>query len=60
MPLSLIVAFEEGLTARDRGLTCDDNPYPAETPSHAAWDEGCLSRLGLDRDREAADSEPTS
>jgi hypothetical protein len=47
MTKSLVELFEEGLTARDRGLTCQDNPYPAGTVEHEVWNEGCLSAYGL-------------
>lgn len=47
MPKSLIQIFEDGLGAHDRGLTCDDNPHPPGTPEHQAWEEGCLSALGI-------------
>jgi hypothetical protein len=54
---SLIEIFEEGMTARDRGLTCEDNPYWCDTPEYQAWDEGCTSSLGLENAGKSGDAD---
>jgi hypothetical protein len=59
MSKSLVEIFEDGLLARDRGLTCDDNPYPKGSPEYQAWDEGCVSSLGGDDGGKTDRSTPT-
>ena len=48
--------FQEGVDARQNGLTLDDNPYALGSDERAEWKEGFVAICDLDEEDDPASS----